>query len=155
MFEIDNSKIMNRVLKKNKYREFFLGKKPYRIINGRGSSPYGYDTAYGFDLISQRMSSDQLVLFLQALESIADEYNGIIPCLGILICIYPSDKHTFFSTDIDFSLIFDKLRFSITKYRNKLSCDKSGIGKDYDNGQLGDVERLCDNFYDTYGVRIL
>jgi len=138
--------IIQRALEKNQLADLLVGSPAYRYLPKYTSSPYVTDLGALLGNLYDACPPDKRVEIARSLATavreIVKRYEGIIPSAMVILIESSRKKDGRAPLGLPLESLASELGASIAQFRQQLASDKSGGGRNYPDGLLGELRRL-------------
>ena len=151
----NHSNLIYRALDKNQLCDLLLGSSNYRYLPKGSPSPYGTDLAALLGTLYDTCPLERRQETARKLETsvrqIVKTYEGIIPTSIVILVEALAQRNGNSPFGLPIASLASELKQSIANFRGQLAQDKTGGGRNWPDGLLGELRRLSVNVSELGG----
>ena len=143
------SAIENNVLK-----DILIGIPPYQYDTKYSCSKTGHDIMSVLEVINTLNDKNVLDKLGNTLIGISNDYEGVIPCLSVLLFIEIRKRDQMNNFIIDTNTILENMSKTIKEHKYNYICDITGDGSGFDDEKYGEIKRIISLLNSDFNMNI-
>ncbi len=154
---MNSYQLAEKAFKNEELFELLLGDKGYGKIPKYSPSPDKTDISYVYrglcDYVSENLDGECLAILEREFGKIAARKEGVEPIASIMVL--ESDSSRPKRLGLNLEELSGWLKKGVDDNYEALKNDKTGMGRNYDNGKIGNLERLNTIFQSRTGLSFM
>lgn len=134
--------LVKKAIDNDAVKDILIGIPPFEYNTKYSCSPTGHDITSVLEEINKTKDKHVINKLSLVLIELSQTYEGVIPCLSVLLFIELKKKNEQNNIVIDNKCLINNVLKTIDKYKYDYICDNTGDGFGFKDGKYGEIKRL-------------